>query len=61
MPRVWIGASAMLDRTLEVLNPENKLPRVPYPVKFTQFDRVIPVFGPVKRPTFWIDESELPY
>ena len=51
----------MITRTLDVLCPIVPLPPAPYPTLFTSCDKVIPVWGPVDRPLFVIDESELPY
>ena len=54
----------MLTRTLELLAsdiPGDKLPASPRP-KIMKFGaNPILVFGPVTRPEFVIDESELPY
>ncbi len=71
MPRVLIGASDMFYRTIELLTSDIDLTRVPAPrpvifpkqrrkKKKAIFDPRI-LFGPVERPVFTIDESELPY
>jgi hypothetical protein len=58
---VHIGVEGIFDRTIEILKPENKLPPAPYPMLFGGFDRPMPLWGPLERPEFVIDESELPY
>ena len=58
--KTWIGAEALLSRTLSVLAPSVVLPPAPYPSLCTCFDVPIPVWG-VMRPVFVIDEAELPY
>jgi len=64
MSKVYISAGEMLDRTIELMNdPSIDIMRVtpPKPVIFKDFDKPMLLWGPVERPDFVIDESELPY
>ena len=64
MVQVYVGADLLLGRTVDLLNDSSvDLLRVRPPrIKlFHEFDEPVALFGPVDRPEFVIDESELPY
>jgi hypothetical protein len=69
MSKVMIGVGLLLDRTIELLNTDCRLPPAPYPSLHhtTRSGELgfgggtIVLWGPVERPDFVIDEAEVPY
>ncbi len=63
--KAYIGSQELFERTLDLLSscPLGRLPVPPKPVKWRDEAGAMVgwVFGPVSRPVFQIDESELPY
>ena len=59
----WVSSDIAFHRTLELLHSDVPLVRVVPPgIKiWRDGDQPIAVFGPVQRPDFVIDESDLPY
>ncbi len=60
----YISSGVMFARTVELLADQSvDLIRVtpPNPIITREFGRPMLLFGPVERPDFVIDESELPY